>query len=152
MNGCLTTFLGWKFHIHTDHKTLVPLFSTKHLEELPIRVQRFHLRMMQYHFTISHVPGKDLIIAEALSRAPTTEATKCNQLLQKEADCFVNAVMESLPATETQLQRIRLNQEECQKLVSYIKSGWPRKHHLPAAIHPYHSVASEILVQQGLLI
>ena len=38
--------LGMKFHIHTDHKPLVPLFSTKHLEELPIRVQRFRLRMM----------------------------------------------------------------------------------------------------------
>ena len=30
--------LGMKFYIHTDHKPLVPLFSTKHLEELPIRI------------------------------------------------------------------------------------------------------------------
>ena len=33
--------IGLKFHIYTDHKPLVPLFSTKNLEELPIRVQRF---------------------------------------------------------------------------------------------------------------
>lgn len=31
--------LGLTFCIQTDHKPLVPLFSTKHLEELPIRVQ-----------------------------------------------------------------------------------------------------------------
>ena len=38
--------VGLKFHIQTDHKPLVPLFSSKHLDELPIRVQRFRLRMM----------------------------------------------------------------------------------------------------------
>ena len=33
--------LGLEFHIHTDHKPLVPLFGSKNLEELPVRVQRF---------------------------------------------------------------------------------------------------------------
>lgn len=33
--------VGLTFHIQTDHKSLVPLFSTKYLEELPVRVQRF---------------------------------------------------------------------------------------------------------------
>ena len=28
--------VGLKFHIHTDHKPLIPLFSTKNLEELPV--------------------------------------------------------------------------------------------------------------------
>lgn len=55
---------GLTFHIHTDYKTLVPLFSTKNLDELPIRVQRFRLRMMRYNFTISHVPGKSMFIAD----------------------------------------------------------------------------------------
>ena len=64
--------IGLKFHIHTDHKPLVPLFSTKRLDELPLRVQRFRLRMLRYHFTISHIPGKDLVIADMLSRAPTS--------------------------------------------------------------------------------
>ena len=40
--------IGLQFHIQTDHKPLVPLFSSKHLEELPIQVQRFRLRMMRY--------------------------------------------------------------------------------------------------------
>ena len=146
--------IGMKFHIHTDHKPLVPLFSTKHLEELPIRIQRFRLRMMRYYFTISHVPGKDLIIADTLSRAPITAACESDQLLQKEAECFVDVVVESLPVTERQLQRIKLHQEEdetCRMIVSYCQSEWPEKHKCPAAVHPYYSVASEISVQQGLL-
>ena len=62
--------LGKMFHINTDHKPLVPLLSTKILDELPIRVQRFKMRLMRYSFTISHVAGKSLTTADALSRAP----------------------------------------------------------------------------------
>ena len=62
--------VGLQFHIQTDHKPLVPLFSSKHLEELPLRVQRFRMRMMRFQFTISHVPGKDLKIADTLSLEP----------------------------------------------------------------------------------
>ena len=69
--------VGLQFHIHTDHKPLVPLFTSKYLDELPIRVQRFRLRMMRYTFTISHVPGTKLPLpmhspvnpAKALHRA-----------------------------------------------------------------------------------
>ena len=41
--------LGLTFRIQTDHKPLVPLFSLKNLDELPIRVQRFR-RMMRFSF------------------------------------------------------------------------------------------------------
>ena len=63
--------IGFVFHIQTDHKSLVPLFSSKSLEELTLlRVQRFRLRMLRYQlFTISHIPGKELVIADVLSRA-----------------------------------------------------------------------------------
>ena len=49
--------LGKKFHIHTDHKPLVPLLGHKHLDELTIRLQHFRMRLMRYQFTISHIPG-----------------------------------------------------------------------------------------------
>ena len=34
---------GKSFYINTDHKRLVPIFSSKSLDELPFRVQRFRL-------------------------------------------------------------------------------------------------------------
>ena len=75
--------VGLKFHIQTDHKPLVPLFSSKDLEELPVRVQRFRMRMMRYDFTISHIPGNELIIADALSRAPVTSPSAVDQALHR---------------------------------------------------------------------
>ena len=99
-----------KFQIETDHKPLVPLFSTKNLEELPLRVQRFRLRMMRFSFTITHVPGKELVIADTLSRAPAGEAIQAENLLEEESRAYVNLVLESIPATE-RLEEIRRHQE-----------------------------------------
>ena len=48
--------IGISFHIQTDHKPLVPLLSTKLLDELPIRVQRFRMRLMRYDFTYQPYP------------------------------------------------------------------------------------------------
>ena len=58
--------LGSKFELETDHKPLVPLLSTKSLEELPVRIQRFRLRLMRYQYTINHVPGKEINTADFL--------------------------------------------------------------------------------------
>lgn len=44
--------IGLKFHIETDHKPLVPLFSTKNLDEVPARVQRFRMRVMRFFYSI----------------------------------------------------------------------------------------------------
>lgn len=68
--------IGKQFHICTDHKPLVPLFSTKNLEELPIRVQRFRLRMMRFSFTIPHVPGKNLLIHSLSSPSYRSSANR----------------------------------------------------------------------------
>ena len=112
--------VGLQFSIETDHKPLVPLFSTKNLDELPIRVQRFRMRMMRFHFSIHHVPGKKLIIADMLSRAPLDEHKDSDHVFAEETDAFVNLTLQSLPATESRLDEIRRQQEQdetCQLLV-----------------------------------
>ena len=60
--------LGKTITIETDHKPLVPLLGTKHLNNLPPRVIRFRLRLDRFDFSIIHVPGKHLYRADALSR------------------------------------------------------------------------------------
>ena len=141
--------------IETDHKPLVPLFSTKNLDELPVRVQRFRIRMMRFQFSIYHVPGKSLIVADMLSRAPLSGVTDSDRTLQEDADAFVNLTLQSLPATEHRLEDIRQQQQEddaCRLLIRYCQSGWPNKKKLPDIVKPYSSVAAELSVQNGLLL
>ena len=146
--------IGIKFRVETDHKPLVSLLGEKNLEDLPARIQRFRMRLMQFTFSVTHIPGKDLTIADALSRAPTTEASGADTQFCQDIELFVNTVMSTLPATECRLMEIRQKQEEdeaCKQLKQYCESGWPSKHKVPQLLKSYYSVSAELTVQQGLL-
>ena len=146
--------IGMQFEIQTDHKPLVSLLGAKNLEELPARIQRFRMRLMRFTFTVSHIPGKDLTIADTLSRAPTGTATNADSQFSQDIELFVNTVMSSLPATEQRLTEITQKQQEdevCKKLKQYCQSGWPNKHCVPETLKPYYSVSAELTIQHGIL-
>ena len=62
--------IGMRFKVQTEHKPLIPLFSTKLIDELPMRIQRFGMRLMGFDFAIAHVPGKLLYTADSLAPSP----------------------------------------------------------------------------------
>ena len=59
--------IGKTIRLETDHKPLVPLLSTTHLDRMPPRVLRFRLRLTRFDYTIEHVPGKLLYTADTVS-------------------------------------------------------------------------------------
>ena len=67
--------------------------------------------MMRFNFTISHVPGKQLAITDMLSRSPIELPDTDDYKLELESQAFVNTVIETLPASEQQLQRIQDSQQ-----------------------------------------
>ena len=105
-------FLGMKFHILTDNKTLVPLFGGKNLDEMSLRIQCFCPRIMLFKFTISHVPGRDLLMADALSRAPCGKFQEEDILLEKETAAYACQMVQSLPAKQKQIAQLKRHQEE----------------------------------------
>ena len=95
---------------------------------------------MRFQFTIGHVPGKELTIADTLSRAPQSSPTATEKLLQLEANAFVNMVLQQLPATEQRLEQIRQHQRNdktCQQIAEFCQSGWPDKKSLSVKVRPY---------------
>jgi len=90
--------LGAKFTVETDHKPLVPLLNTTHLNSLPPRVLRFRLRMNRFDYHICHIPGKEL------SQAPTSEPGKNSIGFQNELEMFVEAVTSALPASDSRFK------------------------------------------------
>ena len=109
---------------------------------------------MRYNYTISHVPGESLHVADTLSRAPCSDALYPDTLLQQETAAYVNLLVQSLPATEKQLDRIKRHQEEdeeCLQAAEYTRSGWSSKQSLYGAMKHYHSVATELSVENGLV-
>ena len=63
------------------------------------------MRLMRFDVTISHVPGKSLILADALSRFPLQQS-KGDSDLSRESDLYVNEVVRKLPAEEERLVQI----------------------------------------------
>ena len=104
--------IGLHYTIETDHKPLVPLLSSKNLEELPIRVQRFRLRLKRFSYTIVHVPGKLLCTADALSRSPVSTTSCSDSKFQQEVDAYVNLLINNLPATDKRLTEIQSQQDK----------------------------------------
>ena len=95
-----------------------------------------------------------MIIADALSRAPTSESTGDDRLLQEEADACIQTTLQCLPATERRLEEIRKQQQQdevCQLLAEYCKTGWPDRSRLSGVTKKFYPVATELSVEKRLL-
>ena len=55
------------FVLETNHKPLVSLLSSNHLDDLPPRILRFHLHLSKFTYQIQHVPVKLLYTADHTS-------------------------------------------------------------------------------------
>ena len=122
-----TYILGKKFLIETDHKPLVPLLGTKHLDSLPPRVLRFRLRLSRFDYSFVHVPGKLLYTTDTLSRSPST-AEQSDSQLQEEAEEIMEVSVTHLPASTEKMQCYRKAQSEntaCSAVRDYCHKGWP---------------------------
>ena len=151
--------IGMRFKVETDHKPLIPLFSTKLIDELPVRIQRFRMRLMRFDFAIAHVPGKLLYTADSLSRSPQegkAQEFKSWKDLHDEVECYVNAVLVTLPASDQWLDEIRSelkNDDTLKTVMQYVQHGWPEeKRRVHGPIAKYWSERGNISLHNGLLL
>ena len=146
--------LGKSFILETDHKPLISLLSAKNLDSLPPCILRFRLCMMRCSFNITHVPGKTLITADALSRAPLQFESTESFNLQESAETFISAVVEALPASADRLAQIATAQSTdpiLQQVTKYCQEGWPAKYLIKGPLKPYWCVRSEFSLHNRLL-
>lgn len=143
---------GMSFSIETDHKPLVPLFTSKNFDEMSPRLQRFRMRMMRYSYKIFYSPGKDLVIADTLSRKPLP----CEETseLEEEMSAYIHLVNSNIPITDTYLAKIIEEQNQdpiCTALVEYTTKGWPSKNKVVPKLQAYWSVKDELSINDNLL-
>ncbi|XP_056151372.1 uncharacterized protein K02A2.6-like [Lampris incognitus] len=152
-----TYLVGMDFLIQTDHKPLISLFGSKALDDLPPRILRFRLRLLRFTYQIEHVPGKKLIRADALPRAPVHgEPTAEDRQLEHYVCVSINQIMEHLPASDDRLAQIRTAQDTddiCKKLKNMVQTGWPENRKcLPSELQPYWQYHQDLLIADGLLL
>ena len=137
--------------IETDHKPLITIVK-KPLHAAPPRLQRMLLQLQRYDLKFIYKCGKELYLADALSRAyidhdPSTDYTfKFDVMSVTE----VTAVHQSkLP----ELQAATATDPALSLLRKMINNGWPDKSKsIPHLIQPYFAVRDELSVQDGIVL
>ena len=148
--------LGKRFAIETDHKPLVPLvplLGSKHLDSLPPRVLRFRLRLVRYDYSIEHVPGKELYMADTLSRAPCSPVNDSS--LGELAELATKACVAHLPASTLTLSKIQKAQSAdalCTLAIKYCITSWPHKSRIDEALKPYWEARGKLTLHDHLLL
>ena len=143
---------GARVIAETDHKPLISNFK-KNLNDCPLRIQRMLLRLQRYDLDVQFIPGKELVAADALSRA--TERGHVSEI-EEPLDLYVNMVLDFMPMTDRCLQLVREETNNDPALVMLRNTtlqGWPLNKTLcPTSIQEFWNVRDELSVAEGLLL
>ena len=69
------------------------------------------MHLMKFSYQISHIPGINLVFADARSRAQSLHISTADYELKTEVNTYVNAIISSLPATDKKLEEIKSFQQ-----------------------------------------
>lgn len=143
---------GRKVLVESDHKPL-EIIHKKPLISAPKRLQRMFLRLQKYEIEIMYKPGKEMYVADALSRAHPKKLSKeaCTEEVFKIFE-DINMV-EYLPISQARMLKIKQTSDVTHELLKKtILEGWPRtKESTPMEVHPYFHVRDELSVQDGIV-
>ena len=78
--------------------------NTRDLDQVPVRCQRLLMRLMPFSLKAEHMPGKQLIVADMLSRQPMNENISSTE---DEVVVHVNTVLQSKPMSDRKLAEIQ---------------------------------------------
>lgn len=144
-----------QFRLETDHRPLVPLVNNRSLDNVPLRCQRLLIRLMRYKPEVVYVPGKTLVVADALSRSPRSYTSELTDT-HSDVECYIATVVQDIPASPSRMDRIKAataNDNELQAVIKLIRNGWPEyKDKVPQNVRAYVKVKSELTETNGLVI
>ena len=138
--------------VESDHRPLESILK-KPLIKAPLRLQRMLLRLQKYNFELKFKPGKELIVADMLSRAylPDSESSTENEIEQ-----YVHAIIENMPVSDEKLSEIKeqtLHDTDLQELQQVIMRGWPNnKANLECKVQEYWDSRDELTVVDGIIL
>lgn len=107
------------------------------------------LRIQKYNLDVIYVPGRDMLLADNLSRAYLPESTP------EEAEGETVNMVQHLPISSDRLHDIRSATEKdntLQFLIKTMSQRWPKdKAQVPSEIRPYFSLQRELSHQDEIV-
>ena len=136
----------WQESKRSDRPQALEALFKKPLFQAPQRLQRMMLRLQRYDLQVEYEPGKNLFIADTLSRAPEVS----NETTGNKKDEFEVLTLENLPVSEVKLEQFKDATRKdltLQKLKTTVISGCPqRKSQVDPELCEYWNINEEISV------
>ena len=140
------------FKLLTDFKPLVPLINHRDLDKTPLRCQRLLMRLMRFNPQAEHVPGKQMVLADTLSRSPLKQEQEPDTI--EDVQAYVSLIESTRPDTDTQMRRIReatARDVQLQKAIELTLQGWPeRVEEVPLQVREFFDSRGHLSVSDGL--
>ena len=140
---------GRHLTVVSDHKPLEIIFK-KPLAKAPRRLQSMMLNLQRYSFDLKWQPGKEMHVADFLSRAYLSSNSSAPTHVKFEVN-----ILEALSYKDEQLEKIKGHTDDdpvMQQLKDIILQGWPEKReNVRNELLPYWSFRDELCVTDGII-
>ncbi|XP_046640221.1 uncharacterized protein K02A2.6-like [Daphnia pulicaria] len=139
--------------VETDHKPLVGLLE-KPIASCSPRIQRMRLQLQRFDFQLVYKPGKELFIADTLSRAPSPRLFTDD--VTQDCEEQVHAVLDLIiphDSTRVKFAAATMADPTLRLLKEVLRRGWPdHKAQCPVAVKPFWPVRHHLSEADGLLL
>ncbi len=151
------------FHLLTDHRPLIPILNDYFLDKLDNpRILRLRLSMQRYSFTASWVPGKQNVMADALSRSPVDQPSPTDEIAEGPRSASERVhLMDVMEGSSSANPDILLSSVSAAPAVDpvmislrrTILQGFPNdKCNLPLELRPFWQVRSQLSVDNDIIL
>lgn len=142
---------GVKVNVQSDCKPLETILR-KPLGTAPSRLQRMLLQLQRYDLNVIYTPGKELLIADTLSRATTHEQQSQCDIFDKKVIYALEPTEALIPETLVQLKFETQNDVILQTLLDIHRQDWP--HHrkqVDKKVIQYWPIRDSVSILEGIM-
>ncbi|KAL0153721.1 hypothetical protein M9458_050974 [Cirrhinus mrigala] len=130
------------FTAETDHRPLIAIIK-KNLNEMTPRIQRLMMKLLRYDFNLVYTPGKYLVLADTLSRAPTQNSESTTE---EDVEIHVNLVRTAFPLSDAKSKQIAeetRKDDELQAVIDNMYNGW-----LTSSSPKFHDIRGHLGIEK----
>jgi transposase InsO family protein len=136
-------------NVESDHKPLEAIFK-KPLSDAPKRLQRMLMRLQRYRLSVTYKPGKELFLADTLSRAYLRNEMQISTVELEEINHREH--MRICEDTWKRIETATASDSDLPVVRQLICDGWPEKRDdCPVCAQPYFNERQCLTIQGNLI-
>ncbi|XP_053154028.1 uncharacterized protein K02A2.6-like isoform X1 [Hemicordylus capensis] len=137
--------------VQTDHKPLEVIFK-KSIGSAPARLQHVLLQLQRYQLDIVYTPGRQMYLADTLSRAAVDPPKNDEEQLEGERVIHKLSAVAMHSEGVSAIQEATSHDNQLQAVVALIRQGWPQyMKDVPLLVKPFWPMKDLMRYEDGII-